>query len=112
MKCSVLLCLFVLCIATIMDIATAAPHPRPEESQAVEAEDLDTGARAAGAEGAEKDDLQSSSSIGYGYYDSPYYGGYYGGYYPYYSGYYGGFGYPQYSHYGGYHHLGHYGHYW
>ncbi|XP_016965142.1 pupal cuticle protein Edg-91 [Drosophila biarmipes] len=63
---------------------------------------------------AEEKDLEGAASFGYGYYASPYLGGYYGGYWPHYSGSYYGIGYPYYGGYGGYyghHHHGHYGHY-
>ncbi|XP_005176607.1 protein suex-1 [Musca domestica] len=107
--------LIVLCLllSTRHTLVSAAPKP---QNAAVEAEDLETGAAAA----IEKDDLEGSSSYGFGYYSSPYlygghYGGHYGGYggygigYPYGIGGYYGLGYPYYGGYYGYHGLhGHY----
>ncbi|XP_054732215.1 glycine-rich protein 3 [Anastrepha obliqua] len=86
------------------------PHPKQTEQHTISAResyDLNIGA---GVEN-EKDDLQGSSSFGYGYYSYPYLGGgYYGGYYPSYGGIYG-LGYPYYGgYYGGY--PGFHGHYW
>ncbi|XP_073838027.1 uncharacterized protein [Musca autumnalis] len=103
--------LIILCLllSTRHPFVEGAPKP---QNAAVDAEDLETGAAAA----VEKDDLEGSSSYGYGYYSSPYlYGGHYGGYggyglgYPYGLGGYYGLGYPYYGGYYGYHGLhGHY----
>ncbi|XP_059227025.1 claw keratin [Stomoxys calcitrans] len=111
-----LVCKFtILCWLLLACFSAVIAAPKPETA-VVEAEDLETGAAAAAVE---KDDLEGSSSYGYGYYSSPYlYGGHLGGYggyggyglgYPYYGGYYG-IGYPYYGgYYGGYHGLhGHY----
>ncbi|KAH8379022.1 hypothetical protein KR009_002742 [Drosophila setifemur] len=109
--------LLVLCLLALFLAGTEA-KPRPQEGRE-EGGDQEEGVVAAEAE---EKDLEGAASFGYGYYSSPYLGGYYGGgyggyggYWPHYSGSYYGIGYP---YYGGYYGLhghghghGHYGHY-
>ncbi|XP_018793330.1 PREDICTED: uncharacterized protein LOC108971608 [Bactrocera latifrons] len=105
LKCSQVLSVALLCTVII---AENAIHAVPSSKQVItssHSHDLDSDVES------EKDDLVSSSSLGYGYYSHPYLnGGYYGGYYPYYGGIYG-LGYPYYGGYYGGHHSFH-GHYW
>lgn len=84
LKCSQVMSIVLLCT---MIIAENSIHAAPNSEQVIassQSDDLDSGVYS------EKDDLQSSSSIGYGYYSYPYLsGGFYGGYNPYYGGIYG-----------------------
>ncbi|XP_022223411.1 glycine and tyrosine-rich protein [Drosophila obscura] len=110
---SVCLLLAFALIALFLCGTEALPRPQEERD---EGGDLEAGAAAVEAE---EKDLEGASSLGYGYYSSPYLGGYYGGgYWPHYSGGYyglggygGGLGYPYYGGYYGHHHHGGYGHY-
>ncbi|XP_034482936.1 pupal cuticle protein Edg-91 isoform X1 [Drosophila innubila] len=105
---SVILLLACALFCLLLSETEAAPRPQEEPTA-----DLEAGVEA------EEKDLQGAASIGYGYYSSPYLGGYYGGgyggYWPHYSGSYYGLGELGYPYYGGYyghhHHHGHYGHY-
>ncbi|XP_017126837.1 glycine-rich protein 3 [Drosophila elegans] len=107
---SVCLLLALCLLAFILSGSEAVPRPQEGREEG--------GDQEANVEAEEKD-LEGAASFGYGYYSSPYLGGYYGGgYWPHYSGSYYGIGYPYYGGYGGYggyygHHglHGHYGHY-
>ncbi|BFF98187.1 glycine and tyrosine-rich protein [Drosophila madeirensis] len=113
---SVCLLLAFALFAVFLGGTEALPRPQEERDEG--------GELAVGAAAVEADDkdLEGAASLGYGYYSSPYLGGYYGGggYWPHYSGGYyglggygGGLGYPYYGgYYGLHHHHGHYGHYY
>ncbi|KAH8286863.1 hypothetical protein KR018_003131 [Drosophila ironensis] len=99
--------LLALCLLALF-LGGSEALPRPQEGRE-EGGDQEAGVAAAEAE---EKDLEGAASFGYGYYSSPYLGGYYGGYWPHYSGGYYGVGYPYYGgYYGLHHHHGHYGHY-
>ncbi|KAH8302112.1 hypothetical protein KR044_002881 [Drosophila immigrans] len=100
------ICLLLACALFCLLLSESEAAPRPQEEPTA---DLEAGVEA------EAKDLEGAASLGYGYYSSPYLGGYYGGggYWPHYSGSYYGLGYPYYGGYYGLHHghHGHYGHY-
>ncbi|KAH8234690.1 hypothetical protein KR032_001932 [Drosophila birchii] len=100
------LCLLLVLGLLAVFLGGSEALPRPQEGRE-EAGDQEVAVEA------EEKDLDSAASFGYGYYSSPYLGGYYGGgYWPHYSGSYYGIGYPYYGgYYGLHHHHGHYGHY-
>lgn len=88
--------LFLACAVFAPLLSGGDAAPRPQEDAGGAALDLEAGVEA------EEKDLQGAASIGYGYYSSPYLGGYgYGG------GIYGGGYWPHYS--GSYYGLGEYG---
>lgn len=87
--------LFLACAVFALLLSGGDAAPRPQEEAGGAAADLEAGVEA------EEKDLQGAASIGYGYYSSPYLGGYYG------SGFYGGGYWPHYS--GSYYGLGEYG---
>lgn len=84
LKCSQVMSMTLLCTVVIaVNTINAAPNSKQVIAFS-HTHDLDSGVDS------EKDDLQSSASIGYGYYSYPYLNsGLYGGYYPYYGGIYG-----------------------
>lgn len=82
------LCLLLVLGLLALFLGGSEALPRPQEGGREEGGDQELAVEA------EEKDLEGAASFGYGYYSSPYLGGYYGGggYWPHYSGSYYGIG--------------------